>query len=66
LLLPVEFVSLIRVLCVSATVCYVSKLYEDLRMRPYSDEGPVLCDVDFDVSSIAGKTAVVTGGKTML
>jgi hypothetical protein len=50
-------------LCVAFKECYISKPDEDFRMRPYSDEGPVLCDVDFDVSSIAGKTAVVTGGK---
>ncbi|KAG9789867.1 hypothetical protein KCU88_g1469, partial [Aureobasidium melanogenum] len=31
-------------------------------MQPYTNQGPVNCDIDFDASNIKGKTAVVTGG----
>ncbi|KAL6250762.1 hypothetical protein RBB50_003065 [Rhinocladiella similis] len=31
-------------------------------MKPYTDEGPINCDVDIDSSSVKGKTAIVTGG----
>jgi len=31
-------------------------------MKPYTDEGPVDCDVDFETSNAKGKTVIVTGG----
>jgi hypothetical protein len=31
-------------------------------MQPYTNNGPVNTDVDFDTSRVKGKTAVVTGG----
>lgn len=31
-------------------------------MQGYIHDGPIDCDVDFDPSSLKGKTAIVTGG----
>jgi hypothetical protein len=31
-------------------------------MPSYKYDGPINCDVDFDVSGLKGKTAIVTGG----
>ncbi|KIW42312.1 uncharacterized protein PV06_05874 [Exophiala oligosperma] len=31
-------------------------------MKPYTDEGPINCDVDIDTTNVKGKTAIVTGG----
>lgn len=31
-------------------------------MEPYTDRGPVDCNIDFDTSHVKGKTAIITGG----
>jgi len=45
-----------------AAVVLFLVIVQDGKMKAYTDQGPVKCDVDFDTSNVKGKTAIVTGG----